>query len=150
VQTCAHLTPRVTLSQMMILTSLPASLLGTTASINDHPPPCRRHLFAVSFVSLLRTTIARLDALIRVASLGQARLQILNLALIPIVGICPQIDYIKLDKQARSKNLMAKDTCHARSFSLFSSQLTHRTKLRQPMHIYARTNDTKLPKPTCI
>jgi hypothetical protein len=54
-------------------------------------------MFVVSTRSLHRPTIARPEAL-AVASPGQAQLQIFDLALIPIVGICPQINHMKLNE----------------------------------------------------
>jgi uncharacterized Fe-S cluster-containing radical SAM superfamily protein len=48
--------------------------------------------------SLCRPMIARPEALVRVASSGQAQLQIFNLAMIPIVGIHPQINHMRLNE----------------------------------------------------
>jgi hypothetical protein len=55
-------------------------------------------MFSVSTRSLRRPIIARPEALVRVASPGQAQLQIFDLAPIPIVGISPWINHMKLHK----------------------------------------------------
>jgi hypothetical protein len=64
-------------------------------------------MFTVSTWSLRRPTIARPEAL-AVASSGQAQLQIFDLALIPIVGICPQINHMKLNEHMRRLLFIAK------------------------------------------
>jgi hypothetical protein len=111
--------------QTMIFMRLPVRHFGITSPINDHPclSPCRRKLLALPSMSLRPTTIvrrlahdgaftasirslrrpaiARPEALLWVASPGQAQLQIFNLALIPIVGISPQINYMKLNEHTR-------------------------------------------------
>jgi hypothetical protein len=66
--------------------------------------------------SLRRPTIAHPEALARVASSGQAQLQIFDLALIPIVGICPQINHMKLNKHTWRQNIIAKGACRTRYF----------------------------------
>jgi hypothetical protein len=53
-------------------------------------------VLVVSIRSFRRPTVARPEALVRVASPGQAWLQIFDLALIPIVGIHPRINHMKL------------------------------------------------------
>jgi hypothetical protein len=58
--------------------------------------------------SLHRPTIARPEALARVASPGQAYLQIFDLALIPIVGIHPRINHMKLNEHTRRLLFIAK------------------------------------------
>jgi hypothetical protein len=85
--------------------------LGTTSPINDHPPPppCRRHDPVASTMAAcspfqpvgLPTDDHPPRGASRVASPGQAQLQIFDLALIPIVVICPQLNHMKLDKHIR-------------------------------------------------
>jgi hypothetical protein len=111
--------------QTKIFMRLPVPHFGTTSPINDYPrlSTCRRQLLAVpsmslrpttiahriahngvlavSSRSLRRPTVARPEALVRVASPGQAQLQIFNLALIPIVGIRPRINHMKLNEHTR-------------------------------------------------
>jgi hypothetical protein len=58
-------------------------------------------VLAIFTRSLRRPTIARPEALARVASPGQAQLQIFDLALIPIVGIRPRINHMKLNEHTR-------------------------------------------------
>jgi hypothetical protein len=58
-------------------------------------------MFAVSTRSLRRSTIARPEALVRVASPGQTQLQIFDLALIPIVGIRPRINHMMLKEHTQ-------------------------------------------------
>jgi hypothetical protein len=128
----------------MIFMRLSTPHLGTTSPINDHrhPPTCRRQCPAAASVSLrrarspvaLRTPayspiftrsirrpmIARPEALARVASPGQAQLQIFDLALISIVGIRPQINHMKLNEHTR-RLFFYHQACvsHALNFSLF-------------------------------
>jgi hypothetical protein len=122
-----------------ILTRLPVPHLGTTSPINDHPPPCLANDDTLSTLPCCSTeqrspaaslrTARRLlhpaaspsDGRLprgasRVASPGQAWLQILNLALIPIVGIRPRIDHIKLDEHTHAKKLVARGTYRALLF----------------------------------
>jgi hypothetical protein len=112
----------------MIFMRLPVPHLGIISPINDipHPPPCRRLVPIFSSLLLHRTTITRCLAhnsvltistrslhrptvacpeALAVASAGQAQLQIFDLALIPIVGIRPLIDHIKLDEHTWRQNL---------------------------------------------
>jgi hypothetical protein len=65
-------------------------------------------VLAIFTRSLRRPTIARPKALAWVASPGQAQLQIFDLALIPIVGICPRINHMKLDKHTQRLLFIAK------------------------------------------
>jgi hypothetical protein len=80
------------------LDETPATVPRNHPPIYNHPPPpCRwQHPVATSSVSLCHATITHPEALVW----GQAQLQILNLARIPIVAIRPPIDHMKLDKHA--------------------------------------------------
>jgi hypothetical protein len=77
--------------------------------ITQLPPPCRfaqrQSLVASTMAACSPFPLVGLPTDDRpprgsssVASPGQARLQFFDLALIPIVGICPQINHMKLDK----------------------------------------------------
>jgi hypothetical protein len=68
-------------------------------------------MFVVFTWSLHRPTVARPEALAD-ASSGQAQLQIFDLALIPIVGIRPQINHMKLDKHTQRLLFIAKRAYH--------------------------------------
>jgi hypothetical protein len=153
--------------QTMIFMRLPVPHFGTTSPINDNPclSPCRWQLLAVPSMSLCPMTIvhriaqdgilaistrslhqpmiARPEAL-AVASPGQAQLRILNLALIPIVGIHPRIDHMKLDKHTRRLLLSPSvRIAHSKLF-LFISYFSRCYNLNPRPCIYTQTRQTKL------
>jgi hypothetical protein len=86
-------------------------------------------VLAISTRSLRRPMVACPEA-IAVASPGQAQLQIFDLALIPIVGICPRINHMKLYEHTQ-RLLLSPSVRIARSklffiyFSFFSGILTY-------------------------
>jgi hypothetical protein len=105
-------------------------------------------VLAIFTRSLRRPTIARPEALARVASPGQAQLQIFDLALIPIVGIRPQIDQMKLDKHTR-RLLFYRQACVSHALNFFSFFLVFSffqcygiTKLASVVCIYTRLENS--------
>jgi hypothetical protein len=119
------------------------------------PPPCCSMIthrishddeLAVSTRSLRRPTVARPEAL-AVASPGQAWLQILDLTLIPIVGICPHINYMKLDKHTHRDYFYRQAyVSHALTFLLFLFFLLNSRyyKLTQNLACICNTQPTDL------
>ena len=102
------------------------------------------HPRAVFSISLHRTMIARPEALVRVASPGQALLQIFDLALITIVGILPH------DRSHQTRRTHDTKTCcqgrvsHSLNLSLYCyfSQLTVHVLLTSNTYmVYIYTND---------
>jgi transposase InsO family protein len=153
----------------MIFMRLPIPDFGTISPINDlpRPPPCRRLVPVVSSLSLHRTTIARRlahngmlavstrslrrptvarpEALVRVASPGQAQLQNFDLALIPIVGIRPRINHIKLDEHTRRLLLSPSVRIAHSELFLFITLFLRCYKLTPPPCIYTRLTQATQP-----
>jgi hypothetical protein len=122
---------------------------------HDHPLTCGRrrthHLHLVA-----PPTDNRLPrGASRVASPGQAQLQIFDLALIPIVGIDPQINHMKLNEHTR-RLLLSPSVRITRSnfflyFLFFLLQLSVLQLTQPDVHIYARPDQdqpTLKPRPT--
>jgi hypothetical protein len=72
-------------------------------------------VLVISIRLLRRLTVARPEALVRVASPGQAQLQIFNLAL----RIRPQINHMKLHEHSGDKIYRQACISHALNFSLY-------------------------------